>query len=187
MERKDMEFADTLALLEAYQPSHPEDAQFQQDIMAFVRKYPEDFHRRTTVEGHLTASAWIVNPDRTRFLLTHHAKLNRWLQLGGHIEEDATLQVAAMREAAEESGLSSIRLVSTAVFDLDIHTIPARKQDAEHLHLDVRFLIEADDEEAWEVSEESNALAWVSADQIRKEVADVSMLRMLDKTPGKNP
>ncbi|HAA15932.1 MAG TPA: NUDIX hydrolase [Cytophagales bacterium] len=178
-----MQLVDTLATLKAYQPSHAEDAQFQKDMIAFVEKYPEDFHCRTTLEGHLTASAWIVNPARTKYLLTHHAKLNRWLQLGGHIEEDVDLQAAALREALEESGLSSVRLVSDAVFDLDIHTIPARKQDPEHLHLDVRFLIEADDQEAWQVSEESHALAWVSAAQIREEVAELSMLRMLGKTP----
>ena len=177
-----MDFETTQKAIDNYQPTHPEDAQFRTELLDFIARYPEDFHRRTTLEGHLTASAWIVNATRDRFLLTHHAKLQRWLQLGGHIEDDATLVDAALREAREESGLFTVRLVKPAIFDLDIHTIPARKGEPEHLHLDVRFLLEADDQEPLSLTEESHALAWVSADTIRKEHPDASMLRMLSKT-----
>ena len=184
LRKESMNQESTLAALRAYVPSGVDDAEFRDRMVDFVERYPADFHRRTTVEGHLTASAWIVNAQHDRFLLCHHSKLNRWLQLGGHIEEDPNLAAAALREAKEESGLDSVRLASEEVFDVDIHTIPARKGEPEHLHLDVRFLIVADEEETLEISEESNDLAWVSADTLRKELPEASMLRMLEKTPA---
>lgn len=178
-----MNHLDTKQALLAYHPSTEVDGAFQQQMLTFLNDHPMDFYRRTLTVGHFTASAWIVNPSHDRFLLTHHRKLNRWLQLGGHIEEDANLAEAAMREALEESGLSDLKLVSPDIFDLDIHSIPERKGDPEHLHLDVRFLIEANDETPLRISNESNDLAWVDKDTIKHLHPETSMLRMLAKTP----
>src|SRR5690349_17079955 len=87
---------------------------------------------RTCVPGHLTASAWIVDAARRRTLLTHHRKLDRWLQLGGHVDGDPDLAASALREAREESGLTRLAVVSTEFFDLDRHRIPARGEEPEH-------------------------------------------------------
>jgi 8-oxo-dGTP pyrophosphatase MutT (NUDIX family) len=147
----------------------------------FVEEHP-DCLLRSCLSGHLTGSAWIVSPDRRRTLLTHHQKLDRWLQLGGHADGDPDLLAVAMREAREESGLTKLRAVSPAIFDVDRHWIPARKLEPGHWHHDLRFLIEADPAEPLKISEESKDLAWVELDRVGVLNPSESMVRMVRKS-----
>ena len=101
------------------------EAAMTQVTIEFVQAHP-DCLARSCVPGHLTGSAWVVTPDRSRTLLTHHLKLDKWLQLGGHADGDGDLLAVALREAREESGLTRIRALSADVFDLDRHWIPPR-------------------------------------------------------------
>jgi 8-oxo-dGTP pyrophosphatase MutT (NUDIX family) len=173
-----------ISLLEAYAPFDATDAAARERILCFVRDH-DDCFERTLLEGHVTGSAWIVNASRTRCLLTHHRKLDRWLQLGGHADGQADILEVAMREAIEESGLTSLRPVSTEIFDCDVHPIPARKTEPEHFHYDVRFLLEADDTEPLVVSEESKELAWVALADVEMLESDESVMRMVAKTKGR--
>jgi 8-oxo-dGTP pyrophosphatase MutT (NUDIX family) len=159
----------------------PHEAAMTADVMAFVAAQP-DCLLRTCVPGHLTGSAWIVSPDRTCTLLTHHHKLDKWLQLGGHADGDADLLAVALREAREESGLTRLRPVSVEIFDFDRHLIPARKSEPEHYHYDLRFMIEADPSEPLVISNESKDLAWVDLSQVTKLNREESMARMVRKT-----
>jgi len=147
----------------------------------FMAAHP-DCLWRTCLAGHLTASAWIVDPPRERTLLTHHHKLDRWLQLGGHVDGEADLAAAAMREAREESGLTRLHLVSPEIFDVDRHRIPARGAEPEHWHFDVRFLIEADPAEPLAISSESKDLAWVALAEVSRLNPSESLARMVRKT-----
>ncbi|TRX56082.1 NUDIX hydrolase [Fulvivirga sp. M361] len=156
---------DLLQKLEAYLPENPKEVQFKEDFFLFIKTYGDCFERSLAI-GHITGSAWVVNKDRSRALLTHHKKLDRWLQLGGHADGDPNVLNVASREAQEESGLKSLKLISSAIFDIDIHTIPARKDEPEHLHYDVRFLFKADDNEQLHVSSESKNLHWISLDHL---------------------
>src|SRR5689334_1443005 len=139
---------------------------------------------RTQLAGHLTGSAWIVSPDRTQTLLTHHRKLDKWLQLGGHADGDRDLAAVALREAREESGLTRLRLVTPEVFDVDRHLIPARKTEPAHYHYDLRFMIEADSAEPLVISNESKDLAWVELARVTALNSEESMARMVRKTLG---
>ncbi|HET7301544.1 MAG TPA: NUDIX hydrolase [Oleiagrimonas sp.] len=131
-----------------------------------------DVFQRWHPPGHLTGSAWLVSNDGQRVLLTHHRKLDRWLQLGGHADGDTDLSRVALREAEEESGLRGLH-VEPAIFDLDRHRIPARGKEPEHWHYDVRFVVRAGDGERFVVSHESKALAW-------RDIADVAGDASLD-------
>jgi 8-oxo-dGTP pyrophosphatase MutT (NUDIX family) len=151
------------------------------DTVAFVRRHP-DCLLRSCLPGHLTGSAWIVSPDRKSVLLTHHGKLDKWLQLGGHADGDGDLAAVAMREAREESGLSRLAPVGGGLFDVDRHWIPGRGTEPGHWHHDLRFMIEADPAEALTISEESKDLAWVRVDGVTALNPEESMARMVRKT-----
>jgi 8-oxo-dGTP pyrophosphatase MutT (NUDIX family) len=111
--------------------------------------------------GHVTASAFIVHPASGRLLLHHHRRLNKWLQMGGHLDPGERVVDAALREAREESGLPDLRLLDERPFDVDIHPIPAGKGEPPHSHFDVRFVLVTDHPEATERQEsESLELAW---------------------------
>ena len=165
--------------LEAHTAHDDEEQEMLQRIIQFVNDYEDCFKRELSV-GHITGSAWIINRERTHVLLTHHKKLDRWLQLGGHSDGDANTLNVALKEGREESGLD-VKPLSEDIFDVDVHLIPARKQDPEHYHYDVRFLLEADSNQPFVVSEESHDLAWVALEDLPNLVDERSMLRMLEK------
>jgi 8-oxo-dGTP pyrophosphatase MutT (NUDIX family) len=150
-------------------------------LLRFVESERDCFERRL-LSGHVTGSAWIVNPAGDRALLTHHRKLDRWLQLGGHADGDPDILAVALREAREESGLSDVRPLSEAIFDLDVHPIPARGAEPRHLHYDVRFLLEADDAAPLTISHESKDLAWVDLAEIARYSTEASITRMTAKS-----
>lgn len=171
----------TLLQNHAAQPRDAHEARMTAETIRFVTAHP-DCLLRTCGPGHLTGSAWIVNPDRSRVLLTHHLKLDKWLQLGGHADGDGDLLAVALREAREESGLAGVRAVSPEVFDVDRHWIPARKSDPGHFHYDLRFLLEADPREPLALSHESKDLAWVELGRVTALNPEESMARMVRKT-----
>lgn len=162
--------------LYSYAGQYPDDSQVMACI-AFLDDASRPFDREHAA-GHFTGSAWLVSADGERVLLTHHRKLNRWLQLGGHADGDADLARVALREAEEESGLTDL-VVENIIFDMDRHMIPARANEPEHWHYDVRYVVRATGSEAFAVSEESLALAWKSIRQLAEDpLADESLQRM---------
>lgn len=110
----------------------------------------------------------------------HHAKLNKWVQPGGHADGEENILNVALREAEEETGLKNL-MPNAAIFDVDVHVIPARKDFPEHFHYDIRFLIEADEREKIVVSDESHDVKWVSLDELEEYTSERSVLRMKEK------
>lgn len=153
---------------------------------------PHAWFERSNHAGHFTASALVTNRDMTKVLLTHHKKLNMWLQLGGHADGNPRLHNVAQQEVSEESGMHQSEFVRfehlfgfkdldfPLPFDLDRHLIPARKGDPEHYHYDVRFLMTTD-EKAPDVSEESHDVKWLSLAEARTLTNERSMHRQFDK------
>ena len=148
-----------LRLLDRYERSGSDPAAVAQfRDFALERR---DCFERSCAPGHFTGSAWLVDAAGERVLLTHHRKLDRWLQLGGHADGDPDLTRVALREAEEESGLRNL-VVEPEIFDLDRHRIPARGSEPAHWHYDVRFVVRATGSSAFVVGAESHALAWHS-------------------------
>jgi 8-oxo-dGTP pyrophosphatase MutT (NUDIX family) len=163
-----------------YSQHHREHEQVTQAFLALLDEGGVDPFIRERLAGHFTGSAWLVSADGKRALLTHHRKLQRWLQLGGHADGDHDLAAVALREAEEESGLPGLTLASADIFDLDRHWIPERKDIPGHWHYDVRYVVVAGVNEAFVVSEESLELAWRSVDEIAND-QDESMRRMANR------
>jgi len=133
--------------------------QLRHDMLAFIAANHDALHRSCR-PGHLTASAAIVDAGTQRTLLIHHAKLEKWLQPGGHADGDGDLGMVALKEAQEETGLTDLQLITPAI-DLDIHTIPERGNDPTHLHYDVRFLVLTQGEPAPAHNHEATDARWM--------------------------
>jgi len=166
-----------LSLLKNYHPTDEHEEAMRDCIRAFVTDHGECFQRSLTI-GHVTASAWLLNLDGSRVLLTHHRKLDRWLQLGGHVDGQSDVLQAALREAMEESGIDEIVPISRAIFDVDIHQIPEHGGESAHFHYDIRFLLQVRESERFVVSVESKELRWVSKEELPALPTDESVLRM---------
>ncbi len=169
-----------LHALDQYHRRYPDEAVVVERFVQFVRSHTDCFERSLQL-GHITGSAWVVNAPGTHVLLTHHRKLNIWVQLGGHADGDADVCRVAWRETEEESGLSQIASVTDAIFDVDIHAIPARGDEPEHFHYDVRYAFRATGSDRFTVSEESHDLAWIPVGELSAYTDEASMHRMANK------
>ena len=125
----------------------------------------DPFARDHWAPGHFTASTFVLSPEGGELLLIFHVKLQRWLQPGGHVEpSDVTMLDAARREVAEETGLVDLEPIGE-LFDVDVHTIPARKDDPEHAHHDLRFLFRSRTREVAALDGVSD-VRWVPLDEV---------------------
>ncbi len=172
-------------LLRRYANAWPAEAALAARFAAFVDAHP-DCLWRTCRPGHVTASAWILSADGHCALLTHHRQLGRWLQLGGHVDGEPAVERAALREAQEESGMTRFAFVPWSggvltPLDLDVHRIPARRDEPPHDHWDVRFLLRAAPDQPLVVSAESRALRWIPAAELATWTTEESVLRLARK------
>ncbi len=141
-----------------------------------------DPYGRDPREDHVTGSGFVVSPCRSFTLLMHHAKLDRWLQPGGHCDGDPDVAGVAAREVFEETGLRA-RLLSRRLFDIDIHEIPARGDAPAHFHYDLRFLFEADPANPLLGNEESHDLRWVALEDLPRYAPQRSVCVLREKLP----
>lgn len=165
--------------LHSYASSYPAEAGIAGRFADFLRGHA-DAHSRSCLEGHITGSAFIVEPEFHRGLFVHHATLGKWLQPGGHCEEGESALAAARREAFEETGVEVGEPYLPLPLDLDIHEIPARGGLPAHLHFDVRYLFVVD-ATAPRRSEESLAVEWLDFGVARSRNRAASIDRPLGK------
>lgn len=172
-----------LRLLDNHRTRFMDEASHVARTRDFVAAHAECFHCDLW-PGHVTGSAWVVNPARDKVLLLHHRKHDQWFQPGGHADGDADILRVALRETSEETGLdrSHIRLVDGAVFDVDIHRIPASVRGPQHDHYDIRFLVEMDDDLAIPGNDESHDILWVALGDVARYNNNLSTYRMVEKT-----
>ena len=171
--------------LGAYALRWPEESAVAEAFAALLAEGAHAFVRER-LDGHFTGSAWLVNAAGTHLLMTHHRKLDRWLQLGGHADGDRDLAAVALKEAEEESGLVGL-VVEPEIFDLDRHWIPERKDVPGHWHYDARYVVRTTGSEDFAISDESHALAWREiAPMLDDPVIEPSIRRMAEKWVSKH-
>lgn len=153
-------------------------------VLAFCATHP-DALLRSCAEAHLTASALVVDPATGRFVVLLHRKLGRWLQPGGHADGDGDLAAVALKEATEETGIPGLVVRRPAV-DVDVHEVHP-PGEAPHLHLDVRFVVEAPPGSSGTQppgNDESTAIRWVAATDLDALDVDDSLRRLVDRAHG---
>ena len=170
-----------LAELDAHVPYDARERDMIERTRAFVHANERCFER-THAAGHVTGSAWIVDRSLAAAVLTHHRKLEKWLQLGGHADGESDVRAVAAREAFEESGLGSLVFARHAIYDVDVHDIPARGDEPAHVHYDVRFAFFADRNERPVASAESHRVEWIPLDKLENYAIDDSVRRLAAKS-----
>jgi 8-oxo-dGTP pyrophosphatase MutT (NUDIX family) len=161
------------ALAAALQTYRPRNEQEERDAAEIIRRLEsgEDLWTRKNTAAHLTASAWVVSPDRTRVLMCFHKLYDSWSWLGGHVEEgEYDLSAAALREVREESGLTRLRLASRDIYSVEILAVAGHEKHGQyvssHLHLNLTYLVEADPDEPLTVkADENSGLRWFTPEE----------------------
>ena len=150
--------------IEKYVPFNEQEERDRQLILSCLRRYDDLFTRDNTL-AHMTASAWVVNPAHDRVLMAYHNIYSSWSWLGGHADGERDLAAVALREVREESGLERVSLASGNIFSLEALTVDGHikrgRYVSSHLHLNVTYLIEADDAQPLRVkADENSAVRW---------------------------
>ncbi|MDD6037613.1 MAG: NUDIX hydrolase [bacterium] len=155
---------DLIRELEQFRPYNEQEAR---DCKLIIKHLQENDHifSRENETAHMTASAWIVNSDRTKALMAYHNIYNSWSWLGGHADGEEDLLSVALREAREESGLCEVVPVSEDIFSVEILTVDGHEKRGQyvssHLHLNVTYLLTADEDEVLQIKEDENsAVKW---------------------------
>ncbi len=173
-----------IRLLTAYSPTDEREEAYRLEMLDLAASSLDPFDRYHYTPGHFTASGFAVHPQAERVLMIHHAKLNLWLQPGGHVEpDDGPLIDAARREIEEETGVSGLRSIDEAPFDIDIHVFPGQGDQPRHQHYDIRFAFVATDPELGD-SDEVLEVRWVDAGEMPALNVDVSVTRPVAKLFG---
>lgn len=158
--------------LSAFVPCCEQEEHDREVICNYLADNPNAFSRSDQI-AHMTASAWIVNQNRTKVLMVYHRIYNSWSWTGGHADGETDLLAVALREAREETGITEVRPVSEAIYSLEVLTVDGHEKKGSyvpsHLHLNVTYLLEADDSQELTVCEaENTAVAWFTLEEALK-------------------
>ena len=157
--------------IRAYVPQNEQESVDKRIILEYIDQYGDQVLTRDNEYAHLTSSAFVVNADASKVLMAHHNLYKVWAWLGGHTDGDPDLLAVALREATEESGVQNVRPLSTEIASLDILPVWGHvkrgKYVASHQHLNVTYLLVADENDPLTVREEENSgVAWLPTDRL---------------------
>ena len=158
-----------IASIEQYQPYNEQEEMDKPLILEWIKNNDNAFLRENIV-AHMTASAWVVNADRSKVLMVYHNIYNSWSWLGGHADGETDLLSVAVREVKEEASISNVTPVSEDIFSLESLTVDGHwkngKYVSSHLHFNVTYLLEADSEEAVSIkADENSGVAWFTPEE----------------------
>ena len=143
-----------------YTPWNEQEERDKAVILAFLDRNGDAFLRANLL-AHMTASAWVVNRERTRVLMVYHRLYDSWSWTGGHADGERDLLKVALREVREETGAEHVRPVSEDIYSLEVLTVDGHEKRGEyvpsHLHLNVTYLLEADERDSLHICEAENS------------------------------
>lgn len=158
--------------IKKYRPCNAQEQRDQALILDFLEKNGDAF-LRSNLLAHMTASSWIVNPERTKTLMVYHNLYDSWSWTGGHADGETDLLSVALREAREETGIAHVRPLSPEIFSLEVLTVDGHEKRGEyvpsHLHMNVTYLLEAEESDTLHVCREENSgVAWFTLEEALK-------------------
>ena len=157
-------------IIEGYAPDCEQEVQDRRMMLAYLDLFPGDILTRANEIAHFSASAWVVNPQRDRVLMLYHNIYKSWAWPGGHADGEENLLGVALREVKEETGVERLRPVTEQLYSLEILTVNAHvkrgKHVVPHLHLNLTYLLEADDSQKTRSKpDENSAVRWFGLDE----------------------
>lgn len=155
--------------LEEYIPFNEQEERDKTFILKMLKNEPDIF-LRTCEHAHMSVSGWVVNRDHTKAIMAYHNIYKSWSWLGGHADGDENLLAVAIKEVREESGIKTVTPVDGKIFSVEVLTVDGHvkkgKYVSSHLHLNITYLLEADDTEMVAAKEDENsAVAWFSLEE----------------------
>lgn len=160
---------DLIWQIENYIPFNEQEEKDRKQMLSLLLKEDNIFYRENQL-CHMTASAWVVNKERTKVLMAYHNIYQSWSWLGGHADGDTNLLQVALKEAKEESGLKNVEPVTDAIYSLEILTVDGHEKKgsyvSSHLHLNVTYLLEADENQPLTIcANENSQVSWFSLNE----------------------
>lgn len=154
----------------AYQPFNEQEEKDKLLILGALQSMPDIFERSNVVM-HMTASGWVVNREHRKLLMVYHNLYKSWSWLGGHADGETDLLSVALREVKEESGVRNVRPLSKEIYSLEILSVPGHEKRgtyvSSHLHLNVTYLLEADEGDVLRVkADENSGVRWVPLEEV---------------------
>lgn len=158
--------------IEKYCPFNEQEQQDKLRILHFLKNNPDAFER-SNMCAHMTASAWVINPEATKVLMVYHKLYDSWSWTGGHADGERDMLALAVREVQEETGVQNVRPVTEDIYSLEVLTVDGHVKRGEyvssHLHMNVTYLLMADEHETLHICEDENSgVAWFSLEDALK-------------------
>ena len=155
--------------LEAYVPCNAQEAADKRMMLLAIDTLDDPLSRKNLF-AHFSASGWIVNPARTKVLMAYHNIYRTWAWTGGHADGESDLLSVALREAREETGVAEIHPVYEQIYSIEVIPVNAHVKRGQfvsaHLHMNVTYLLEADDAQPLRVKpDENSAVGWLPLDE----------------------
>ena len=169
--------------IQDYCPWNEQEAADKEVILRFLAENEDAFERENRI-AHMTASAWVVNRERTKVLMVYHKIYDSWSWTGGHADGETDLLAVALREVREETGVKNVAAVSEELFSLEVLTVDGHekrgKYVSSHLHLNVTYLLEADEGDLLTICEDENkGVAWFSLEDALKASSEPWFVRRI--------
>ena len=158
--------------IERYQPYNEQEKKDKQTILKYINTF-DDVLTRKNEFGHFTASSWVLNKERTKVLMIYHNIYKSWAWTGGHADGDTDLLYTAIRELKEETGVKNVKVLDDDIFSLEIVCVNGHmkrgKYVSSHVHLNLTFLLEVDENETLKMKEDENSgVKWINIEDVEK-------------------